>query len=208
MKNILCFGDSNTYGLIPGTTGRYRWEERWTGIVGQVMGKYGYRIVEEGLCGRTTIFDDPLRSGRRGTELLPTILESHKPIDTVVLMLGTNDCKLHYKASSNTIGLGIEKLVGQIKDVEPDAKILIVSPIHLGDDVWDGYDIEFDSESVIKSKELPEVYKSIAAKESLEYLSASDYAEPSQADREHLDREGHKKLAEGIINKLKDIILI
>lgn len=203
MKQILCFGDSNTYGLIPGTTGRYDWDTRWTGILGNALSEKGYRIIEEGLCGRTTIFDDPLRSGRRGTELLPVILESHKPIDVVVLMLGTNDCKTFYEASAEVIGLGIKKLINQIKSIQPDAEILLLSPIHLGDDIWDGYDIEFNESSVETSKRLKSVYGNLAEKENIQFIAASDYAAPSKEDREHLNPEGHKAIAEAILKKLE-----
>lgn len=206
MKQILCFGDSNTYGLIPGTADRYDHSVRWTGIVGEKLLNTGYLTVEEGLCGRTTIFDDPLRAGRRGTELLPVILETHKPVDIVVLMLGTNDCKAFYDASAQMIGLGIRKLIGQIKSYAPAAKVLLISPIHLGEDIWNGYDPEFDTKSVDTSKELGKVYKQIADEENLYYLSASDYALPSEADREHLDKEGHRALAQAIWNKLQQII--
>ena len=137
MKQIVCFGDSNTYELIPGTTDRYDWNTRWTGIVGEEMSRQGYLVQEEGLCGRTTIFDDPLRAGRRGTELLPVVLETHSPIDIVILMLGTNDCKSHYGASAEVIGLGIRQLIQQVKAGVPDAKLILVSPIQLGEDVWD-----------------------------------------------------------------------
>ena len=82
MKQILCFGDSNTYGLIPKTTKRYDWGERWTSILQERVGKYGYRIVEEGLCGRTTVFEDRTRAGRRGDKILPVLLESHGPLDS------------------------------------------------------------------------------------------------------------------------------
>lgn len=135
MKSILCFGDSNTYGLVPGTNNRYEWGTRWSSILDERVRDKGYRVVEEGLCGRTTIFEDPLRDGRRGTELLPTILESHKPVDMVVLMLGTNDCKTVYDASAEVIGKGIEKLISQIKAVDSDIKILLMSPINLGKNV-------------------------------------------------------------------------
>ena len=111
MKEILCFGDSNTYGLIPKTGGRYDRDTRWTGILEKRLYEKDYRIVEEGLCGRTTIFEDELREGRRGADLLPTLLESHAPLDRVILMLGTNDCKTYYSASPELIGLGIEKLL-------------------------------------------------------------------------------------------------
>ena len=70
MKEILCFGDSNTYGLIPGTTRRYDRETRWTGILAEKLYDKGYRIIEEGLCGRTSVFDDATRDGRNGAKVM------------------------------------------------------------------------------------------------------------------------------------------
>lgn len=143
MKQILCFGDSNTYGLIPETGERYEFEERWSGILSGSLEKDGYRIIEEGLCGRTTVFEDELRTGRRGADLLPVLLESHKPVERVILMLGTNDCKTVYGASAEVIGKGIEKLIGQIESADKNIKILLISPIWLGEKVWEeGYDLQ------------------------------------------------------------------
>ena len=65
--------------------------------------------------------------------MLSAILESHRPVDTIVLMLGTNDCKSVYSATPEVIGQGIEQLLDQINTVNPDAKILLVSPIYLGE---------------------------------------------------------------------------
>lgn len=207
MKQILCFGDSNTYGLIPGTKNRYDWETRWTGILDCKLKDKGYRVVEEGLCGRTTVFEDPLRNGRRGTAILPTILETHHPVELVILMLGTNDCKTVYDASPQVIGKGIEILIQQIRAEIPEAKILLVSPIHLGDKVWeDGYDPEFNEISVKTSQKLPKIYKEIADRENLFYLAASKYAVPSEADREHLDHEGHQKLALALLKKVEKLV--
>ena len=76
-REILCFGDSNTYGLIPGTKERYKENIRWTGILQQKLKEKDCRIVEEGLCGRTTVFEDELRKNRKGSDLLPVLLESH-----------------------------------------------------------------------------------------------------------------------------------
>lgn len=202
MKQILCFGDSNTYGLIPATKDRYDWNTRWTGILSKKIEKNGYRVVEEGLCGRTTIFEDATRKGRKGVDLLPIILETHKPIDTVVLMLGTNDCKTAYGATAEKIGSGIELLIKQIKDSDPDINIILVSPIELGDGVWEeGFDTEFNENSVEVSKQLPEVYRKIAEKYDADFVAASEYARPSSADREHLNEFGHRKLAEAIYNQ-------
>ena len=202
MKQILCFGDSNTYGLIPATKDRYDWNTRWTGILSKKIEKNGYRVVEEGLCGRTTIFEDATRKGRKGADLLPVILETHKPIDTVVLMLGTNDCKTAYGATAEKIGSGIELLIKQIKDSDPDINIILVSPIELGEGVWEeGFDTEFNENSVKVSKQLPEVYRKIAERYDTDFVAASDYARPSSEDREHLNEFGHRKLAEAIYNQ-------
>lgn len=202
MKQILCFGDSNTYGLIPATKDRYDWNTRWTGILSKKIEKNGYRVVEEGLCGRTTIFEDATRKGRKGADLLPIILETHKPIDTVVLMLGTNDCKTAYGATAEKIGSGIELLIKQIKDSDPDINIILVSPIELGEGVWEeGFDTEFNENSVKVSKQLPEVYRKIAERYDTDFVAASDYARPSSEDREHLNEFGHRKLAEAIYNQ-------
>lgn len=203
MREILCFGDSNTYGLIPKTGGRYDRNTRWTGILERRLYEKDYRIVEEGLCGRTTVFEDELREGRRGASLLPTLLESHAPLERIILMLGTNDCKTYYNASPEVIGRGIEKLLEQIKTIAGTAKVLLVSPIALGDEVWKAeYDPEFDQHSVEVSKGLKEVYRKIAEKYGCDFLAASDVAEPSKEDREHLNEEGHKKLAEAVLEVL------
>ena len=138
--------------------------------------------------------------------LLPIILETHKPEDLIILMLGTNDCKTFYGATAGSIGLGIRKLVRQIRDGAPSAKILLMSPIALGEKVWDGFDPEFGKNSVQVSKELPEIYRQIAEEEGLYYLAASDYAVPSEWDQEHMDEEGHKALAEAVLEKISEIL--
>ena len=206
MKQILCYGDSNTYGLIPKEGGRYPWGIRWTSILNERLGLGNYRVIEEGLCGRTTIFDDPLREGRCGIRMLPVILETHSPIDIVVVMLGTNDCKSIYGTTSDLIEKGIHKIISRIRACAEKSKILLISPIHLGNDVWKNeYDPEFSCESITISKELASVYSKVCEKESIYFLAASSYAKPSNADQEHLDEEGHRLLAEAIFQKIKEI---
>ena len=129
MKQIVCFGDSNTYGYIPENGERYPWGVRWTSLLNEKLGYSKYHIEEEGLCGRTTIFEDPLRDNRNGSRMLPALLETHQHADLIIVMLGTNDCKAAYGASAEMIGKGIEKIVGQIRGGAPDSKILLISPI-------------------------------------------------------------------------------
>ena len=203
MKTILCFGDSNTYGYRPDTGGRYSENIRWTGILKQKLRDKGINVVEEGLVGRTTVFEDSIRPGRKGIDYLVPLLESHAPVDELVLMLGTNDCKALYKASAQVIGFGIERLIRQARTYNPELKILLVSPIHLGKDVWkDGYDPEFDQESVEVSVRLKEIYMKIAEEYDCDFLAASDVAVPSPIDEEHLNEEGHKALAKAILEKV------
>jgi lysophospholipase L1-like esterase len=127
MANILAFGDSNTWGLIPGTKERYPWGIRWTSLVQEKL--HDGRIIEDGLCGRTTVFDDQLRPFRKGAEILPLSIESNYPLDAAIIMLGTNDCKTVFNASSHIIGKGLELCLDELeKYIAPD-KILVVSPI-------------------------------------------------------------------------------
>ena len=102
MKNILFFGDSNTYGYKPDKSGRYDYDVRWTGRIANLLGNE-YNIIEEGLCGRTTIFPDAVRDARKGIDLIGVVVESHKPVDVIAIMLGTNDCKTEFHADAKTI---------------------------------------------------------------------------------------------------------
>ena len=189
MRQILCYGDSNTYGLVPKENARYPWGIRWTSRLNEKLGLQQYRVIEEGLCGRTTVFDDPFRDHRNGAKFVNAVLETHGASDLIILMLGTNDCKTAYKTTPQLIG-----------------KILLVSPIHLGEKVWEkSYDPEFSRESVDVSKGLADVYAEIARNEHLYFLDASDVAAPSDTDQEHLNEEGHAKLAEAIYEKVDDI---
>ena len=87
MKNILCYGDSNTFGTDPVHGGRHPWDVRWTGVLGQLLGP-GYNIIEEGCGGRTTVFDDELSYGRIGLKMLVDFFVSHNPLDLFILSLG------------------------------------------------------------------------------------------------------------------------
>ncbi|MGN0621397.1 MAG: GDSL-type esterase/lipase family protein [Porcipelethomonas sp.] len=202
MKTVLAFGDSNTFGLNPEDHSRFDGDTRWTGLLNSRLNKFGFHVIEEGLCGRTTVFHDKKRHDRRGIDVLPLLLESHAPIEYVILMLGTNDCKTAFNATAKSIADGIKQLIAQIR-MKSGAKILLISPIHLADGVGDEeYDIEFDENSVEVSKKLKEEFQKLAKAENCMFIAASDHAGPSEADREHLDEKGHKALADAIFNVL------
>ncbi len=207
MKQILCFGDSNTWGLIPGEHKRYAWGERWTSILQQKLESADVRVIEDGLCGRTTVFDDALRPYRNGSKELPLSLEVNDKIDIAVVMIGTNDCKTYNKANASVIAKGAETLVRQIQNYDKNTKILLVSPIVLGEEVWrEEYDPEFDKNSVEVSKGLKKTFKSVADKRGIAFLAASDFAVPSEVDMEHMSAESHRNLAEAIYHKVSALL--
>jgi lysophospholipase L1-like esterase len=102
MKTIVCYGDSNTWGCNPVDGSRYPPDVRWTGVLAQGLGPE-YRIVEEGLNGRTTRWDDAIEPGRNGLAYLRPCIESHNPIDLVITMLGTNDLKRRFNLTASDI---------------------------------------------------------------------------------------------------------
>ena len=137
-KSILCFGDSLTWGWIPvlegAPTGRYPYEQRWTGAMAAELGP-NYHIVEEGLSARTTSADDPNDPRLNGSHYLPSAIASHLPLDLVILMLGTNDTKPFFNRTPYDIAYGMSKLVGQVLTsaggvgtAYPAPKCLVVAP--------------------------------------------------------------------------------
>ena len=112
MKQILCFGDSNTWGYDGESRERLPWGVRWTSLLQEKLNKEEYRVIEEGLCGRTTVFEDPLRDGRKGTALLPTLLETHAQADVITLMLETtvNHGKVFVSVKDHGSGIPKESL--------------------------------------------------------------------------------------------------
>ncbi len=202
-KKILCFGDSNTWGYNPETKGRYPENVRWTGILKKNLLNDDVCVIEEGLCGRTTVFEDEIRPGRCGRDSIEKIFQKNKSINSVIIMLGTNDCKSYYKTSAKDIAKGMERCIDIILKNVSSENVLLISPIHLGKNVWkDEFDPEFNQDSVEVSKELKKEYLKIARRRKVNFLAASDYVNPSIEDQEHLNADGHRRLAEIIYREL------
>ena len=204
MQHILCFGDSNTYGYKPDGTGRFLEGVRWTSLLQQKLGA-DFTVYEEGLCGRTTIFQDALREGRRGLDLIGTAVETHSPLDLVIIMLGTNDCKTCYGASAEVIAKGLEKVIDKAREkAATPFDLLVISPIHLGKGVGEeGFDTEFNEASEAVSKKLAKEYRKVAMQNGAYFLDASTIAKPSVTDREPLDEIGHKALSQAVYQIVK-----
>ena len=209
MKQILCYGDSNTWGLIAGTNQRYPWGVRWTSILQEKLGQQNARVIEAGLCGRTTVFEDACRPGRNGLKALPLFLETHAPLDAVVIMLGTNDCKSCYGLNACQITIGMEQCIDMLLTALSPGRILLLSPILLGERVWEPeFDPEFSRVSVETARQLSAAYRRLAQAKGIHMLAASDYAVPSDVDREHMTESGHAALAEAVYRVLSGGMLL
>ena len=212
MKNILCYGDSNTYGYIPETGLRYPKNFRWTGVLQKMLGK-NFNVIEEGCNGRTTIFDDPVEGWKNGRDYLKPCLNSHKPVDIVIMMLGSNDLKDFFHATTEDIAAGAETLVKDILEFTRDKqdfvpKIILISPPEIGEGIKESpFYGSFREDAIVRSKEFPDYYKKVADAYGCIFVDAASYIKPSTFDSLHLTPEAHKKLAEVLYKEIMDIIL-
>lgn len=199
-KRILCYGDSNTHGYNPTDGSRFPKEIRWTGRLQSLLGD-SYEVVEEGCNGRTTMFGDET-NWINGMLYLRPCLYSHRNIDYVILMLGTNDLKTEFGVSATEIGESVERLIKEIKrflkehqGYEP--RIILVAPPVLGGNMEKSvFADSFSAESVEKSKELSLVYYALAKRNDCDFADASTFAPVSDEDSLHLSAESHAAFAD------------
>ncbi|XSS49157.1 SGNH/GDSL hydrolase family protein [Propionibacteriaceae bacterium G1746] len=217
IKNIMCFGDSLTYGWVPVPEGvpttRYAPDVRWTGVLAQTLGE-GYHIIEEGLSARTTAVDDPTDPRLNGSTYLPSALASHLPLDLVIIMLGTNDTKHYFHRTPQDIAVGMSLLAGQVLGSAggvgtgyPAPKLLIMSPPPLADQMghpW--FSVIFDDESVDKSKELGPLYAALADFMKVDYFEVGSVLTTDGVDGIHFTPENNRALGEALADKVRDLL--
>jgi lysophospholipase L1-like esterase len=207
MKSILCFGDSNTWGYNAETDQRFPYHQRWTGVLAGVLGE-GFMVIEEGLNGRTTVWDDPIENVKSGLNYLPSCLASHKPLDLVILMLGTNDLKARFSLTPYDIACGISHLVQIIQTSgcgpnQNPPSIIVVSPPPVDPgEVFYGM-FEGGRE---KSFELPRYYAMVAQEFGCEFLEGGKIISVDPMDGIHLDREAHRLLGISLAEKAAAIL--
>lgn len=203
MKKILCFGDSNTYGYIPNNGARYDKNIRWTGVL-SLLSHGKFEIIEDGCNNRTAFAANPAGKIFTGYEILPELLTDD--FDAVVLAIGINDTQFLYNLSSIEIASGVEKLINIVKVKSPQAKILLVAPSILTDDVLNGnFACLFDRTSIEKSQQLPLLYQKIAEKQNIEFLDLNSVAKTSSLDGLHYAPEQHLKIAQAIFTILSEL---
>lgn len=203
---ILCYGDSNTWGSIPASGERFSSSVRWTGVLARELGS-GYQVIEEGLGGRTTLWDDPIEGYKNGREYLIPCLETHRPIDLVVLMLGTNDLKLRFSVSAYDIAASIAVLVEIIQKSATGVgshppQVLLIAPPPLG--ALAEYTEMFEG-GLAKSRKLGAHCQRVAEEHLCAFLDAGQAIVSSDLDGVHFEADQHSRLGRAVATKVKEI---
>lgn len=206
MKTVLCFGDSNTWGYDPATADRFPKDKRWTGILGKELGDE-YEVIEEGLNGRTTVWDDPIEGDKNGKKQLPACLESHKPLDLVIIMLGTNDLKKRFSVPSfdiaNSAGVLVDivqKSMAGHKNTSPKALLMAPPPTAILTDF-----AEMFEGAKAKSNKFAEHYRRVAQEHGCEFLDTSKIIVSSDLDGIHFEKDEHEKLGKAVAEFVKKL---
>ncbi|MBW3632932.1 MAG: SGNH/GDSL hydrolase family protein [Chloroflexi bacterium] len=207
MKTILCYGDSNTWGYDPGTRSRYPPDVRWTGVLAEMLGR-AYRVVEEGLNGRTTRWDDPFGPGRSGQTYLRPCIESHEPLDLIVVMLGTNDLKRRFNLTSSDIAESTAGLAEEASRIArtaggEQANVLLVAPP--ATTTLTEFDQMFAG-ALEKSRQFSHYYRLAAGWRRVPFFDAGSVIVSSEKDGIHFDADEHRKLAEALAGEVRRLI--
>ena len=214
MKTVLCFGDSNTWGFVPESISfpfpeRHPHDVRWTGILARELGT-SCRVIEEGQNGRTTVHDDPFALARNGKTVLPAILESHKPLDLVVMMLGSNDLKAVYGVSPGEIAAGVKILAQMILGSDAGVgnkapKLLLMCPPAIGDQLHLPDVAAKFPNGQKDSRKLPKYYEALANTLGCGFLNTQTLIEPG-SDGIHLDAAAHTRLGLAVSVAVKSLL--
>ncbi|KNZ42238.1 SGNH/GDSL hydrolase family protein [Acetobacterium bakii] len=214
MKNIMIFGDSNTWGWDPSNdlvAVIKRWPDdvRWAGVLQAELGD-DYKVIQEGLNGRTTVWDDPIEEYRCGKQHIIPLLDTHAPLDLVIIMIGTNDLKDRYTVTAQDIangaGLILDKTLAQIGAFGPNGpKVLFIAPPTLGS-IENGIFKFMFAGNREKSEQMPEFYKGVAQSRGVPYFDAGTVAKASAVDGLHMEAESHAALGKAVAIEVKKIL--
>jgi len=207
MKTVLCYGDSNTWGYDPATRARYPPHVRWTGVLATRLGAE-YRVVEEGLNGRTTRWDDPIEPHRNGMTYLRPCVESHRPLELVIVMLGTNDLKRRFDLSASDIAqsAAVVAETAQRFALTADgrnARVLLVAPPAVA--TLTEYDQMFAGARE-KSRQFSHYYRLAAGWQNVLYFDAGSVIVSSEKDGIHFDADEHRKLGEALADEVRRLV--
>jgi lysophospholipase L1-like esterase len=186
MHTVVCFGDSNTWGYVPGGDGeRHPREVRWPVLLQAALGNE-WEVIAEGLSGRTATIDRPDSDGRNGLPYLLPCLLSHAPVDLVVIFLGTNDVNF---VDDDRVARCVARLVHVVRTSgagpggqAPEA-LVVCPPPFAGHALGPSFAAELDCDL-------------------LDLDGVAAYA-VVDGDVEHLDEAGHRAVAAAVARRIR-----
>jgi lysophospholipase L1-like esterase len=210
IRSVLCYGDSNTFGTatVERPDGRYGPDERWPGVLRTALGP-GWLVIEEGLGGRTTVNDDPVEGiDKNGRTYLYPCLRTHRPLDVVAIMLGTNDLKHRFGKTAWDIAEGVGVLASLVKTSgagrnEGVPEIIVMAPAPMLREL--PLHAELFAGAYEKSQEMAGYYKALAARLGVRYFEAGSVMKSSRVDGFHLDPDAHAALGKAMAAEIGKI---
>jgi len=208
---VVCFGDSLTWGFNPVDKSRYGHDVRWTRLLQKELGD-GYHVVEEGINGRTTVFEDPVRGDKNGLQHLAGVRKTHMPIDLLIIMLGSNDLQDRFGLSADAIGLAMGRVLfaatQPTDDVEGRApKVLLMSPPPLGDFTGKEYEgVYSNAHGSAQSKRLAGVYERLAADYGVAFFDTGTVISASPVDAIHFEAGPQADLARAVAAQVRRLV--
>ena len=212
MKQILVYGDSLSWGIIPGTRQRLTFEKRWPGVLETAlnMGGNKVRVIENCLNGRRTVWDDPFKAGRNGLQGLPQLLEVHSPLDLVILMLGTNDFQAVHNNFAIQATQGIAAIIQAIRSapIEPGMPVpptLLVAPPPILRPTGPMQDKFIDAEK--KCLGLADKFAALSRELDCFFFDSGTVIVTSSVDGVHIDAGGHLALGQALVPEVEAILV-
>ena len=207
-KTVLTFGDSNSYGTPPararGENRRFGPDIRWPAVMHSILAP-DWTLIEQGLPGRTTCLPDPVMGPHMDGQIgLRIALESHGPIDLLVIMLGTNDLQTHHRSSVEQVVGGLASLLAIARSEPYQTRhggfdiLLICPPPVLEQGIYRDTLMGAHAKSVALAPRVA----ALADHWGIPFLDAGAHISPSQTDGIHFDAEDHVILAEAIAAKI------
>ncbi len=165
-------------------------------------------MIEEGQNARTTVWDDPVSGDKNGLRYLVPCLESHKPLDLVIILLGVNDLKQRFAVTAYDVAQSAGRLVEAVRksDTGPAGRppeVLLVAPPPLGKLTELA---EMFSGGTEKSRQLGARFRERAELLGCPFFDAGSVVKSSDIDGVHWAPEHHAKLAAALAAETRRLI--
>ena len=211
MHQILVYADSLSWGIIPDTRSRFRFDQRWPGILEIELQKAGVsvRIIEDCLNGRRTVWKDPFKPGRNGLEGLEQRIEINSPLSLVIVLLGTNDFQSMHNLNAWQSSQGLAAIVASIRrsPIEPGMPIppiLLVAPPQI-QKAKGNIAPKFQGAET-KAVGLASAIQTVAQELGCCFFDAGAVTATSRVDGVHLDEDQHLMLGTALAAVVKPML--